>query len=106
MNRRFYGCAVVLHGPNVDHMKEQTMTATPLERAIGLTVLDLAREQGVTQKEIQARTGIHDKTFRRHFTESIRHIPMEELELVAAALGMTASAVITLAEERLERSGN
>ena len=96
---------VVPYGPNVDHMRETTMTASPLERAIGLAVQDLAREKGITHKQIQEATGIQDKTFRRHFTESIRHIPTDELELVAKALGTTASAIIRMAEDRLKRSG-
>ena len=86
-------------------MREQTMTATPLERAIGLTIQDLANDRGISHKEIQERAGIHDKTFRRYFTAFDRHIPMEELEKVAAVLGVTLSEIAALAEERLNRSG-
>jgi hypothetical protein len=86
-------------------MRDTTMTATPLERAIGLTIQDLANSLDLTLKEIQAKTGLADKTFRRYFTECTRHIPLEELELVAQALGTTVSDIAGLAEERLRRSG-
>ena len=86
-------------------MTEQTMTATPLERAIGLTVQDLAKEQGITHKEIQERCGMADKTFRRYFTEFDRHIPAVELERVAAVLGVPLSEIARRAEDRLKGSG-
>lgn len=85
-------------------MTRQTVTATPLERAIGLTIQDLAKEQGITHKEIQTRCGMPDKTFRRYFTAFDRHVPLEELERVAGALGVSVLEIVRLAEERLHRS--
>lgn len=80
------------------------MTASPLERAIGLTIQDLAKDQGITHKEIQERAGMPDKTFRRYFTEFDRHVPASELERVAAILDKSVSELFRLAEDRLSRN--
>ena len=73
---------------------------TDLERLIGLEVLDLARRKGMRQNELQAASGVEPRSFRRYFVENIRHIPVEELRKVAAALGVPASQIVAQAEAK------
>lgn len=90
----------VVCGPNVDRMSD--LESTPLERAIGDEVHDLARRKRMSHKEIQQAAGVGDRSFRRYFVEGSRAIPVDVLARVADALGVSVSALIQGAEGRLD----
>jgi len=73
-------------------------SATPLERALGLEIQNEARRQGLTHKAIQQIAGINDKSFRRYFVTGERHIPANEAQRVADALGVPLSTLMARAE--------
>jgi len=91
---------MVRFGPKVDRVN--TTGTSTLERALGLVIQNEARRQGLTHKEIQRRSGITDRTFRRYFVAAERSIPVDEVVKVAAVLQMPASALFALAEEEAQ----
>lgn len=83
-------------GPNVDRMN--TTKPTVLERELGLAISDEVKRQGMTAKALQAAAGINDKTYRRYFVAGERHIPIDQVEPVANALGVPLSTLVARAE--------
>lgn len=78
------------------------LESTPLERAIGDEVHDLARRKRMSHKEIQQAAEVGDRSFRRYFVEGSRAIPVDVLARVADALGVSVSALVQGAEGRLD----
>lgn len=81
----------------------RTTEGTPLERAIGLEIQNEANVKRLSHKEIQRQAGMTDRSFRRWFVSSERHIPFEEIEKVAAVLGIQPSVLMRRAEAALPR---
>lgn len=84
----------------------ETTAASPLERALGQQVQFEAKRQGLSHKEIQARAGINDKSFRRWFVEGARHIPLSAILATAEALGVPASELMARAEAEVATGPN
>lgn len=63
----------------------------------------LAKLRSKSHKDLQERTGIKDKTFRRYFVAGERHIPVNELKRVADELGLSLSELIARAEASMRR---
>lgn len=81
-------------------------TVTALERALGAEVRALATRKSLTHKEIQERTGITQRSFRRYFVECSRSIPIDTVMRVAEVLGVTAADLIQAAEVSVAVSGD
>lgn len=74
---------------------------TPLELCIADEVLAVVAAKHLRHNEIQAATGINERTWRRYFVEQSRVIPAAVLIQVGDAIGVPAEQIIGAARVRL-----
>lgn len=86
---------VGLIGPKVVHM------VTPLELCIADEVLAIVAAKHLRHNEIQAATGINERTWRRYFVEQSRAVPAVVLIEVGDAIGVPAEQIIAAARVRM-----
>lgn len=79
-----------------------TQKSSAFEQAVGAEVRAIASRKSLTHKEIQERSGVGQKSFRRYFVECSRPIPLEALMSVAAAMGVSVADLIRAAELSLD----
>lgn len=79
-------------------MDRVNTSTSALEQALGAEVRALAARAGISHKTIQQSSGMNERTFRRYFVESDRHIPLTAIYAVADVLGMAGSELIRRAE--------
>lgn len=90
-------------GPNVVHMRSaDSQSQSPLARALGLVIQHEAKRQGKSHTEIQRATGIKDRSFRRWFVAGDRRYVIEDVEKVAAFLGVPMSELLARAQEEVK----
>ena len=73
-------------------------SADAYARALGHAVLNAARDKGMTHKQLQAVSGVEDRSFRRYFVTADRPVPVRAVIAVAEALGLNASELLRRAE--------
>ena len=79
----------------------ETNTSSPFEQAVGAEVRALAGRKNLSHKEIQQAAGVEQRSFRRYFVECNRAIPVDVVQRVAAALGVSTSDIFRAAEQAM-----
>lgn len=77
--------------------------AERLEAAIIVQLRVEIAERNINQQELAKLVGTYPATMNRYF-RGHRHIPMETFIQVARAFGMTPSALMALAESRMDQA--
>lgn len=83
-------------GPNVDRM--EPTENSPLEQALAAEVRSIAARKSLSHKEIQERSGVGQRSWRRYFVECNRAIPIDVVVRVAGALDVAPSELVKSAE--------
>ena len=94
------GLAAALLGDRVTQFDAGTQQVFAL--AVARVLRDSRRQQQLTQDEVAARTnGLVTESALAHFESARRHLPVEVLWVLAAALGMEMSALVGLAQHAM-----
>lgn len=73
--------------------------------AVARALRESRQQQQLTQEEVAARTnGMVSKAALAHFESARRHLPVEVLWALAAALGMDIAALVALAQGRIDKA--
>lgn len=72
--------------------------------AFGLAVRDFRHEREISQEELADRCGLH-RTYVGSVERGERNVSLQNIHLLAAALGITASQLVRSAEEVRNRPG-
>lgn len=73
------------------------------QRAFGLAVRAQRERQGISQEDLAYRCGLH-RTYVGSVERGERNISLQNIHLIAAAMEMTASELLRMAEEFQSRS--
>lgn len=69
---------------------------------VTLTLSEILKEKGISQRELSRRTGIKQPTISKMCNDTLQHFPLESLDLICETLNCEIGDILKYKKEQSE----